>query len=40
LDNTSGGNLLIYGALTVTKTVNNGDPAPVFSAAALTFTFA
>lgn len=40
LDNTSGGNLLVYGALTVSKTVNNGDAAPSFQAAALTFTFA
>lgn len=29
------GNLLVYGALTVNKTVNSGDAAPVFSAAAL-----
>lgn len=31
------GNLLIYGALTVNKTVNNGDAAPSFAAAALSF---
>lgn len=40
LDATSGGNLLIYGALTASKTVNNGDPAPSFAATALAFTFA
>lgn len=36
-DAASGGNLLIYGALTTNKTVNNGDAAPSFAAAALTF---
>lgn len=36
-DAASSGNLLIYAALTNAKTVNNGDPAPSFSAAALTF---
>jgi hypothetical protein len=40
LDNTSGGNFIIYGALTTPKTVNNGDPAPTFAAAALTVTVA
>lgn len=39
-DATTSGNLLIYGALTTAKTVNNGDPAPSFQAAALTVTFA
>ena len=34
-DNASGGNLLFYGELTTHKTVNNGDAAPTFSAAAL-----
>lgn len=34
-DATSGGNLLIWGALTASKTVNNGDAAPSFAAAAL-----
>tara|TARA_R110000868_G_scaffold266060_1_gene524957 strand:- start:722 stop:1192 length:471 start_codon:yes stop_codon:yes gene_type:complete len=29
------GNLLFYGALTTSKTVNSGDSAPLFSAAAL-----
>lgn len=33
-DASSGGNLLFYGALTTSKTVNNGDPAPSFAAAA------
>lgn len=36
-DASSGGNLLIWAALTVSKTVNNGDAAPSFAAAALTF---
>ena len=27
-DATSGGNLLLWGALTISKTINNGDPAP------------
>lgn len=37
LDASTGGNLLLYGALTTSKTVNNGDAAPSFAAAALTF---
>lgn len=36
-DASSGGNLWIWGALTVSKTINNGDAAPSFAAAALTF---
>ena len=36
-DASTGGNLLIYSALTTSKTVNNGDAAPSFAAAALTF---
>ena len=36
-DASSGGNLLIHGALTVAKTINNGDAAPSFAAAAFTF---
>lgn len=32
-----GGNMLIQGALTASKTVNNGDAAPVFPPAALSF---
>jgi hypothetical protein len=39
-DAASGGNLLIWGALTQAKTVNNGDAAPSFAAAALGFTLA
>ena len=31
-DSLTGGNLCIFGALTVPKTVNNGDPAPSFPA--------
>jgi hypothetical protein len=37
-DAASGGNLIFYSALTVSKTINNGDAAPSFAAAALTFT--
>lgn len=36
-DATSAGNLLFWTALTVSKTVNNGDAAPSFAAASLTF---
>lgn len=36
-DATSAGNLIAWSALTVSKTVNNGDAAPSFAAAALTF---
>lgn len=32
----SGGDLEFFGALSVNKTINNGDPAPSFSAADLT----
>lgn len=39
-DASSGGNMLIYGALTTPKTVNNGDAAPNFPAGALDVTFA
>ena len=39
-DAVSGGNLLIWGALTVSKTINNGDAAPTFPAGSLAFTFA
>ena len=35
-DASSAGNLLFWGALTTSKTVNNGDAAPSFAAAALT----
>ena len=34
-DAATGGNLLFYGNLTTQKTVNDGDAAPTFSAAAL-----
>jgi hypothetical protein len=34
-DASSAGNLLFWGALTASKTVNNGDAAPSFAAAAL-----
>lgn len=36
-DQLTGGTLQEYGTLTTPKTVNNGDPAPTFAAAALTF---
>ena len=34
-DAATAGNLLFWGALTVSKTINNGDAAPSFAAAAL-----
>lgn len=37
-DASTGGNMLLYGALTTPKTVNSGDAAPTFSIGALTFT--
>ena len=36
-DAATGGNLLLYGNLTQPKTVNNGDAAPSFPAAAFTY---
>lgn len=39
-DASTSGNLLFHGALTASKTINNGDPAPTFQAAAITITFA
>jgi len=36
-DASTGGNLLFWGAQTPNKTVNNGDPAPSFAAAALSY---
>ena len=39
-DASTSGNLLFWGALTASKTVNNGDPAPQFNSAALTVTLA
>lgn len=37
LDASTAGNLWIYSALTVNKTINNGDAAPSFAAGAATF---
>lgn len=34
-DAASGGNMLMYGSLTASKTINNGDAAPSFAAGAL-----
>lgn len=39
-DKATGGNLLFHGALTTSKTINNGDPAPSFAIGALDVTFA
>lgn len=39
-DAASAGNLLFHGALGTSKTINNGDAAPSFAAAALSLTFA
>ena len=39
-DASTAGNLLIHGSLGTSKTVNNGDPAPKFSAGDLDITFA
>lgn len=36
-DAASGGNLLVYAALTQPKTINNGDAAPAFAAGAFTY---
>lgn len=36
-DASTGGNLLMWGALTVSKTINNGDAAPAFAATAFSF---
>lgn len=36
-DAATAGNLLFYSALTASKTINSGDAAPSFAAAALTF---
>jgi hypothetical protein len=36
-DASTSGNLWVWGALTVSKTINNGDAAPSFAAGALTF---
>ena len=37
LDASTAGNLWVYSALTVNKTINNGDAAPSFAAGAATF---
>jgi hypothetical protein len=37
-DNTTGGNMLIWGPLAAAKTVNLGDPAPKFVAGSLDIT--
>ena len=39
-DASTAGNLLFHGALTTAKTINNGDTAPSFAAAALAITLA
>lgn len=39
-DASTAGNLLLHGALTTAKTVNNGDAAPSFAIGALSLTFA
>lgn len=38
-DAASAGNLLIWGALQLPRTINNGDPAPKFVAGSLSITF-
>lgn len=39
-DATTAGNMLVYGALTASRIINNGDAAPSFAPGALTVTFA
>jgi hypothetical protein len=39
-DATTGGNLLMYGALSTPRTINSGDAAPSFAAGSLTATLA
>ena len=39
-DASSGGNLLIHGALTASKVINNGDAAPTFPISSLVVTLA
>lgn len=39
-DATSAGNLLVWGALTASRVISNGDAAPSFAAGALAITFA
>lgn len=38
-DATTAGNMLVYGALTTSRIINNGDAAPSFAPGALTVTF-
>ena len=40
MDAASAGNMLFYGALSVSKTINNGDAAPSFGVGDLDVTFA
>lgn len=40
LNRLTGGDMRMFGALTVAKTVNNGDPAPSFAIGALDVTYA
>lgn len=40
MDASTAGNAWVYAPLTASKTVNNGDAAPSFAVAALTFTLA
>jgi len=39
-DATSAGNLLVWGPISPSKTINNGDPAPAFAIGALDVTIA
>src|SRR5688500_10393101 len=39
-DATTAGNLLVWGPISPSKTINNGDPAPSFAAGALDVTIA
>lgn len=39
-DAATAGNMLGYGALSTPRTINSGDPAPVFAAGSLDITFA
>ncbi len=39
-DALTAGNLLVYGPISPSKTINNGDPAPAFAAGALDITVA
>jgi len=39
-DRATTGNMMVHGALTTAKTINNGDPAPSFAIGALDITYA